>query len=124
MSQQNNNGRPRGVMLHKIDPKRVKNAEWEFDPWSNGNVFDYAIGVLPNGDLLVVHTEGVHWIVSKDGTHSFNAGYVRDEYEIRYTRDELLDILDLPMVDLADHIRTFGDRLEVNFFLAHSLFTD
>jgi hypothetical protein len=68
--------------------------------------------------LATVVTEGVGWFADKNGgipinywSGQFSSGY------IDITEDELKSLISSEVVNLADHIRTFGDRLETNFYI-------
>lgn len=75
---------------------------------------------IVNGDrgLATVVTEGVGWFADKNGgipinywSGDWNSGY------IDITEDELRTLISSEVVNLAEHIRTFGDRLETNFYI-------
>ena len=86
---------PRGIMLDVL-PLGIPDSD-----------YGYAIGTAANGDLYVICTEGVGWPVSVACGFS------------GFTRDALLESARKygTRVDLADFVRVFGDRLEVNFRL-------
>ena len=74
-----------------------------------------------NGDrgLATVVTEGVGWFADANGGIPINywsGGYGSGGY-IDITEEELKSLISDETVNLADHIRTFGDRLETNFYI-------
>lgn len=81
---------------------------------------DTVLGEAPNGKLYVISTEGIGWGL-KDGT------FVTNDYDPdarKWTPEELKAAAG-EEVDLADFIRTFGDRLERNFSIwRHALTGD
>lgn len=74
-----------------------------------------------NGDrgLATVLTEGVGWFADKNGgipINYYSGGYGSGGY-IDITEDELKSLISDETVNLSDHIRSFGDRLETNFYI-------
>lgn len=74
-----------------------------------------------NGDrgLATVLTEGVGWFADANGgipINYYSGGYGSGGY-IDITEDELKSLISDETVNLADHIRAFGDRLETNFYI-------
>jgi hypothetical protein len=61
--------------------------------------------VVVNGDkgLAVVCTEGVGYFADEHG-----------KFPVNYSLEELLPLISTTTIDLADHVRVFGDRLENN----------
>lgn len=69
--------------------------------------------------LATVLTEGVGWFADKNGgipINYYSGNYGSGGY-IDITEDELRSLIADETVNLADHIRTFGDRLETNFYV-------
>lgn len=69
--------------------------------------------------LATVLTEGVGWFADKNGGIPINyyvGSYGSGGY-IDITEDELKSLISDETVNLAEHIRTFGDRLETNFYV-------
>jgi hypothetical protein len=108
--------RIRGTIVHTLDPEKtvkflqakLDNTEIAYDPM-----------VVVNGDkgIATVCTEGVGWFVDDKGllpvnyhVGQFGSGYVD------ITPEELMPLISNETVDLADFIRSFGDRLENNFY--------
>lgn len=79
-----------------------------------GPVDSYALFVRPDGRMLMVHREGVGYEVSDEKPWRFNDF---DPSAPTFTPEDLLEVSlhSGVVVDLADWIRTFGSRLEVNF---------
>jgi hypothetical protein len=69
--------------------------------------------------LATVLTEGVGWFADKNGgipINYYSGNYGSGGY-IDITEDELRSLIADETVNLADHIRAFGDRLETNFYV-------
>ena len=69
--------------------------------------------------LATVVTEGVGWYADKNGgipINYYSGSYGSGGY-IDITVEELQTLISDETVNLADHIRTFGDRLETNFYI-------
>ena len=69
--------------------------------------------------LATVVTEGVGWFADKNGgipINYYSGNYGSGGY-IDITEDELKSLISSEVVNLADHIRSFGDRLETNFYI-------
>ena len=69
--------------------------------------------------LATVLTEGVGWFADKNGGIPIN--YWSNNYGsggyIDVTAEELKTLISDETVNLSDHIRSFGDRLETNFYV-------
>jgi hypothetical protein len=78
--------------------------------------------VVVNGEkgLATVIPEGVGWFADKNGGIPINFytknGYGSGGY-VDVTEDELRGVISNETIDLAEHIRAFGDRLETNFYI-------
>ena len=78
--------------------------------------------VVVNGKngLATVITEGVGWFADKNGGIPINFyaknGYGSGGY-VDVSEEELRGVISAETIDLAEHIRTFGDRLETNFYI-------
>ena len=77
--------------------------------------------VIVNGEkgLATVITEGVGWFADANGGIPINfwsGGYGSGGY-VDVTVEELRTVISTETIDLADHIRAFGDRLETNFYI-------
>jgi hypothetical protein len=101
------NSRPRGTVAYKM-PEEVTGP---FDSYAL-LVRDTAEGV----QCRMVHTEGVAYLVTDEKPWVWND---YDKSVRPWTVPELLAcITDDNEVDLADWVRTFGARLESNFYQA------
>ncbi len=73
----------------------------------------YALLVREDGEMRMIHSEGVAYEVSADKPWRWN-----DHTPSPYiSREELIAHIETDPVDLADWVRTFGARLENNFSL-------
>jgi hypothetical protein len=67
--------------------------------------------------LATVITEGVGWFADKDGGIPINFwGKNGNNGYVDVTADELKTLISDKTIDLADHVRVFGDRLENNLY--------
>ena len=108
--------RIRGNVVHLLDAEkttkflqtRLDNTEITYDPM-----------VVVNGDkgVATVCTEGVGWFIDDKGLLpvNYHVGQFGSGY-IDITPEELMPLISNETVDLADFIRSFGDRLENNFY--------
>ena len=124
--------RPRGVMLTVLDLTGVVEGAQKMLP--DGETAElahqpYAAAHGPSGELIVVCHEGVGWIVG-DGEDQEDlevpihvrtpTGFsIFPRYMAHLDRAEVEVLMTGELVDLADLIRTFGARLEANFWLWH-----
>lgn len=77
-------------------------------------VYGYALGRGNDGKTYVICTEGVGWEVTPDRplfVDTWSGGYDMPLSEVVDRAAHGED------VDLADHVRTFGSRLESNFHM-------
>ena len=98
------NTRPRGCIVYPM-PEEVCGP---FD--------HYALAVRETSQGLqcrMIHTEGVAYLVTADKPWTWND---YDPSARVFTMDELMDRIAGHGVDLADWVRTFGARLENNFW--------
>ena len=100
------------IMVHKLDAEKVVATIGRDDIEAESMV----VVNTPKG-LATICTEGVGWWKNDDGKYlvGFYVGYSNPSYYM--TEDELLSCVSSEQVDLADFIRSFGDRLENNFDL-------
>jgi hypothetical protein len=75
--------------------------------------------VVVNGDkgIATVCTEGVGWFIDGEGLLpvNYHVGQFGSGY-LDITPEELMPLISNETIDLADFIRSFGDRLENNFY--------
>lgn len=103
--------RERGTVVRTFDASPEHAGTSTFGP-----SYTYAYAMGPDGTEYVVCSEGVGWVV--DDSHplvvdTFSGGY---SLPLDTVRDRAIAGTD---VDLADHVRTFGSRLESNFWSWH-----
>jgi hypothetical protein len=122
MSQDRYSSRTFGTVVHVLDVEKatefIKNR-FE-DPEANITAERMAI---VNGDrgLATVITEGVGWFADKEGGIPINYyGKNGNNGYIDVTADELRTLISDETIDLADHVRVFGDRLETNLYIWQS----
>ena len=105
--------RQRGVMVYPVNVPKEENT-----------LDRYCFGINPNTyECFMIHNpEGVHWYVGHHKPFRFHDHNAKSRF---YTLYEILELVDFTApVDLADMIRTFGSRLESNFYVAHSALID
>jgi hypothetical protein len=127
-------GRPRGAVLTLLDLNPLLDqvrARQEI-PADHGAEFGwgpYAYGYATNGRMIVVSSEGTGYYVY-DGSELPLSVYVSSpghmalmpKFEVYLTEAQVLALPTKGQVDLADHVRVFGARLEANFWqLFHTL---
>ncbi len=96
-----NDTRTRGIMVYPM-PEAV-----------TGGYDAYALLVREDGDVRMVHSEGVAYVVSEEKPWTWNDFSPACP---SYSPADLITLaIQSPPVDLADWIRTFGHRLESNF---------
>jgi hypothetical protein len=122
MSQDRYSSRTFGTIVHVLDVEKatefIKNR-FE-DPEANITAERMAI---VNGDrgLATVITEGVGWFADKEGGIPINYyGKNGNNGYIDVTAEELQTLISDETIDLADHVRVFGDRLETNLYIWQS----
>lgn len=125
--------RARGTLLRRVDDSklnehlnRIHQAQWG-DEVAAVCVDDIAVGFTSDTEvydkdraLVVICSEGVGWEPVHSGLVSIPVTYVKNTFygfSIEIGFSVLLSCLTEETVDLADHIRVFGDRLENNFFI-------
>jgi hypothetical protein len=108
-----------GTIVHLLD---VEKATQFIKDFYNDQEFDVTAErmAIVNGEngLATVITEGVGWYADKDGGIPINywGKNGRNGY-IDITADQLKTLISDETIDLADHVRVFGDRLETNLYL-------
>lgn len=132
--------RPRGVMLTMLNVEPVAalameralaDDEIEKKPTSCSPYAPYGIAEGVDGKLYAVNTEGVGREVSDEKPlvlplylHGEGWFAMAPNYEVTLTPEQVRELADGgDEVDLADHVREFGDRLEVNFGIWHRTLT-
>ena len=112
--------RERGTIVHTLDENsalaliRSKLGKPDADVTPENMVV-----VNGRNGLATVITEGVGWFADKNGgipINFYSGNYGSGGY-VDVTEEELRGVISNETVDLADHIRVFGDRLETNFYI-------
>lgn len=125
--------RDRGVKLRTLDLSVV---QAQANDLADGEGKEAHIGFTPYamaeraGRLFVICNEGVGWEVTDDKPLRLDL-YLQSpgriaivpSYVAKLSPDEVRSMATGPEVDLADHVRTFGDRLESNFWTWHHRLT-
>lgn len=129
--------RNRGVVLTRLDFAPVMESAFQrfmdtasedvkAEGWSGFESLQghYALGQAPDGKWYVVGTEGVGWEVSEAKNFGVEC-YLQSADGTRFgmfpsatawvTLAEVLASRTEETIDLADLVRSFGDRLEANF---------
>lgn len=111
--------RLKGVVVHVLDvEKATAFIKDRFENQDAKITADEMAVVNGNKGLATVGEEGVGWFADKDGGIPItywgingSGGY------IDVSVDELRTLISDKTIDLADHVRVFGDRLETNLEL-------
>ena len=110
----------KSIMVNKIDTDKLtelmywKNVESGSDSRPEGEAM--VIVNTPKG-LATICNEGVGWFKDENNKYVVTGYMGYSDVVYRITEDELLSLLSSEQVDLAEFIRSFGSRLEVNFDL-------
>lgn len=113
--------RENDIIVHVIDTvKATAFIKERLNAPEDANIEADRMAVIngKNG-LATVLTEGVGWWADKNGgipLNYYNGNYGAGGY-IDITEDELKSLISSEVVNLAEHIRSFGDRLETNFYV-------
>lgn len=92
--------RTRGIIVYKM-PEDVSGPD------------SYALIIRGNGEVRMVHSEGVAYKVSNEKPWCWNDWSITEK---KWSPAELVELIDeTQAVDLADWVRSFGARLESNF---------
>ena len=109
------------IVVHVIDSvKATAFIKERLNAPEDSNIFADRMAVV-NGEkgLATVVTEGVGWFADANGGIPINywSGNYGSGGYIDITEEELKSLISDETVNLADHIRAFGDRLETNFYI-------
>ena len=108
--------RIRGNVVHLLDPE--KTTKFLQDKLDNPDIKADSM-VVVNGEkgIATVCGEGVGWFIDGEGLLpvNYHVGQFGSGY-IDITPEELMPLISNETIDLADFIRSFGDRLENNFY--------
>lgn len=122
MSQDRYSTRTFGTIVHLLDQdKATKFIKDRFQDPEADIKADRMVVVNGEKGLATVIDEGVGWFADKDGGIPINywGKYGSGGY-IDVTADELKTLISDETIDLADHVRVFGDRLETNLYIWQS----
>jgi hypothetical protein len=117
----------KSIMVNKIDTDKLtklmywKNVEVGSDSRPEGEAM--VVVNTPKG-LATICNEGVGWFKNDDGKYLVTGYMGYSDVVYRITEDELLSCVSSEQVDLAEFIRSFGSRLEVNFDLWYNQIKD
>ena len=109
------------IVVHVIDiDKATAFIKERLNATEDSNITADRMAVV-NGErgLATVVTEGVGWYADANGGIPINywSGNYGSGGYIDITEDELKSLIADETINLADHIRAFGDRLETNFYI-------
>lgn len=109
------------IVVHVIDTdKATAFIKERLNAPEDSNITADRMAVV-NGEkgLATVVTEGVGWFADANGGIPINywSGNYGSGGYIDITEEELKSLISDETVNLADHIRAFGDRLETNFYI-------
>ena len=109
------------IVVHVIDTdKATAFIKERLNAPEDSNIIADRMAVV-NGEkgLATVVTEGVGWFADANGGIPINywSGNYGSGGYIDITEEELKSLISSEVVNLAEHIRTFGDRLETNFYI-------
>jgi hypothetical protein len=119
MSQDRYSSRTFGTIVHILDvEKATKFLKDRFEaPDANITAERMAIVNGKNGVATVID-EGVGWYADKEGKLPINYwGLNGSGGYLDITPEELFPLISDETIDLADHVRVFGDRLENNLWI-------
>ena len=111
------------IMVNQIDTEKLtnllywKNVEAGSDARPEGELM--VVANTPEGLATVCH-EGVGWHKNEEGKYLVSGWIGYSDIVYRITEQELLSCLSSEQVDLAEFIKSFGDRLESNFDIWYS----
>ena len=106
--------RTKGVMVHLLDLDKANAYFANEIPEYNGKV-DYMAVVVTEKGLATLCTEGVGWNADEKGNVPINISWGMSQGYRDIPVEDLPALVSDEMIDLADFIRVFGDRLESNF---------
>ena len=109
------------IVVHVIDTdKATAFIKERLNAPEDSNITADRMAVV-NGEkgLATVVTEGVGWFADANGGIPINywSGNYGSGGYIDITEEELKSLISDETVNLAEHIRSFGDRLETNFYI-------
>lgn len=126
------------LMVRKLDNAKLKQFLTEYSMAVYGNdsaeyTPDELVAVPLKGQTIrgkqaygLVCTEGVGWVAESEW--ALHTVYANHDFggvtKFTFSIHRLEELFTEDYVDLADWIRSFGERLEMNFNLWHSLATD
>lgn len=108
-----NNNRTYGTMVHLLDTDKLNKLL--FDLTGDESVKAQRMALVMDADekFYTLCTEGVGWGVNSDGEMVILSSMF-DDYE--FATEDVIDCISDETEDLADFIRTFGARLDSNFY--------
>lgn len=129
--------RVRGCLVYTLDMKALEDKVLEImSAYEGDSVEDLraqnvgladrslVFGFDDKGTSWIVGTEGVGWKPDESGDYNIRMqfGFGSTGYTVAVPQKLIRNLRSNEMVDLADHVRAFGDRLESNFSLWFSTF--
>jgi hypothetical protein len=122
MSQDRYSQRTFGTIVHILDvEKATAFIKERFEAPDLDITADPMAIVNGKNGLATVITEGVGWYADKNGKLPINYwGKNGNNGYLDITVEELYPLISDETIDLADHVRIFGDRLETNLYIWQS----
>lgn len=114
--------RTKGTVVHLLDVEKATQFIKDYFQDQDANITADRM-VIVNGEkgVATVVDEGVGWYADKEGKLPINYfGQYGSGGYIDITPYELATLISDETIDLADHVRTFGDRLETNLYIWQS----
>lgn len=108
-----NDNRTYGTMVHLLDTEKLNKLLFDLTGDESVKAQRMALVMDANEKFYTLCTEGVGWGVNDNGEMVILSSMF-DDYE--FATEDVIDCISDETEDLADFIRTFGARLDSNFY--------
>ena len=108
-----NNDRTRGTVIHLLDNEKLNSLLFDLTGDEHVKAQTMALVMDEDEKFYTLCTEGVGWGVNTDGEMVILSSMF-DDYE--FATEDVISCISDETADLADFIRTFGARLDSNFY--------